>query len=106
MSKYAGWKSFEHQIVNMFRKAGWKQAKRNWSEQFGKKSGIDILNTEPYAVQCKYQKSPNLIKAWQEASNEAKTGELPVGICRNTKKKKTFIIMELKDWKWMLNLIK
>lgn len=106
MSKYKGWKAFESQIVYMFRKAGYKKAKRNWSEQFGDKSGKDILNTGPYCVQCKYQKSPNLIKAWQEANNESKKGELPVGICRNLDKKKTFVIISLKDFNWLVNLNK
>ena len=54
MSKYLPWKSFEQSIVKYFRKAGFKDAKRNWSEQFDKKSGRDVKNVEPYCVQCKY----------------------------------------------------
>ncbi len=102
MSHYKPWKGFEKQIVQLFRKLGWKDAKRNWSEQFGKKSGKDILNTEPYCVQVKHQDRPSLLDAWCEAELEAGKGEIPVGICRFKKIKKTLVVMQLKDFIWLI----
>ena len=102
MSKYAPWKSFEQDIVNRFKKAGWKQAKRNWDEQFEKKSGRDILNTEPYCIQCKYGKQPSLKKAWIEANTEKKKGEIPIGIARYRGESNTLVVMSIKDLMWMI----
>ena len=102
ISIYLPWKQFEREIVKAFKKAGFRDAKRNWSEQFGEESGKDLINTEPYVIQCKYGVRPNLVGAWQEAAGEAKKGEIPVGIARFKNCKGTFVCLSIKDFMWMI----
>ena len=105
MSKYAKWKSAEQQVVKAFKEAGWKDARRNWDEQFAQKSGKDLVETEPYAVQVKAQKRPNPIKAYDEAKSAAKKGEIPVAVIRYTDRKtmpKTFAVISFKDFMWLI----
>ena len=106
MSKYQAWKSFEQQIVQMFKSCGFKKARRNWDSQFKEKDTKDLVGTGPYVIQCKYGKRPNLIKAYKEAKKGSKEGEIPVGICRFSKTRKTYCVLSLKDFKWLVNLNK
>jgi len=104
MSKYLKWKSFERQVTNAFKQAGWEEAKRN-IEQFRKSSGRDILNTEPYCVQTKCGTKHRLLKAYDEAKQAAKKGEIPVVVARYTNRKtapKTFVFMSFADFMWLI----
>ena len=53
-------KSYELDTVAWFKEIGWPEAKRNF--EFRKEEaadGVDLLNTEPFAIQCKsYAKPP------------------------------------------------
>jgi len=105
MSRYKRWKSFERFVASKFREAGWEEAKRNFGEQFEAQCGKDILNTEPFVLQCKCGKRPNPIKAYDEAKEEAKQGEIPVAVVRYTnrkKKPKTFVLLSFQDFIWLI----
>ena len=101
MSKYLPWKNFEGDIVRLFKGLGFSDAKRN-IEQSRTPSGRDVLNVQPYCVQCKYGK-PHIKKAWQEANTEAKSGEIPVAFTRFRKEQLTLVTMSVKDFKWLIS---
>ena len=101
------WKQFEHWVVWQFRDMGWPKAKRNFGEQFEKKSGRDILNTDPLVVQVGYGKTQSLIQKFKQARGEVKKGEIPLAIVRKTEKGKrpiTYAIFEWKDIKEILKI--
>ena len=93
------WKYFEHTVKWDFRKIGWKDAKRNFGEQFESGSGRDILNTDPFVVQVGHGKTPSLIGKFKEAVGEAKAGEIPLAIVRKTVKGKRPATYAVLDWK-------
>ena len=103
MSKYQAWKSFEQEIVRVFKKMGWTGVKRNWDTQFEEKSGRDLLNTEPYCVQIKYGINPNPVGGWREANSEKKKGEIPVCISRYKEDKNTLVVLSWKDFQWLIS---
>ena len=91
MSKYSHWKSFEREITRRMKALGF-DAKRNWSDQFSAHDPVDVF-APPYMIQCKAGKAPNLVKAWDEASQN-KNG-IPIGIARWKGAKKTLVAMDL-----------
>ena len=105
MSKYLRWKSFEREIVSDFKNLGYKEAKRNFGEQFEKKSGVDILNVEPFIVQVGYGKTQSLLTKFKEALGEAKAGRIPMAVVRRTvggKKPLTCVVLNWEDFKRIL----
>lgn len=94
-------------IAQDFRESGWKEAKRNFGEQFEKKSGRDILNTEPLVVQVGHGKTQSLIQKFKQAKGEGKKGEIPLAIVRKTEKGKrpiTYAVFEWGDIKEILKI--
>lgn len=100
------WKYFEHTIVWAFRELGWKEAKRNFGEQFKKGSGVDLLNTKPFVVQISYGKNPSPINKFKEAQAEAGKGEIPLAIVRRTTEKKRPTTYAVMDWKDLQEIIR
>ena len=59
------------------------------------------MNVEPYCVQIKAGKQPNLVRAYREAKEEAKKGEVPIGVAR-WKGADTLVCMSWKDFEYLL----
>jgi len=98
MSVYKPWKELERTIVREFRYLGFK-AKRNWADQFERKSGRDITVKGKYnfCIQAKYGKQPRMEKAWIEANTAKKKGEKPLAVVRFKDKKSTLAVISFSD---------
>lgn len=100
MSTYKVWKSFEGQVARKLKSIGFA-AKRNWSEQFSEKSGVDVVAEKgnlKLLIQCKYGSKPNLRKAYLEAVSEKKGKEIPLAVCRFKKEKNTLVAISFSDF--------
>lgn len=65
-------KGYERDVANMFKAAGWIEAKRHLEYQSQEAiDGRDLDNTAPFAVQCKCWKSTPSISAIEQVTPSA-----------------------------------
>jgi hypothetical protein len=96
--------SFERKIAQEFRSLGWSKALRNLEYQSQVAlDGVDILNTEPFLVQCKCKKDYVPVNTIKEVRN--KEGYYPLLITQGTRKE-PMVVMRWKDFKEILGMLK
>ena len=81
MSKAARRKgiSFEQEIARRFQQVGYKQARRHLEVQMQESgTGIDLLGTGPFRVQCKKTKKYVSLNTIKEIVSEREFGDIPV----------------------------
>lgn len=73
---------WERDCANLFKEAGWPEAKRELN-QWRKSGGVDIIEVGDYVPQCMKSKAPNAFKKFAEAVSECKKpGQIPVALLR------------------------
>lgn len=84
----------EEEAVNTFKAEGVK-ATREWAAQCESKNGVDVraypfpeAPNQPIAIQVKYTKAPDPLRALQEAIDWKREGELPYAMTRLVSRRK------------------
>lgn len=91
---------YEREIVDIFRLAGWPDARRNLQSQGGTVVGNDIAGV-PFAVECKRTASsliPKAVKALEQCDADATATENyhpRLVITRCDRDNRSFVVMEL-----------
>jgi len=76
---------FERDIAIEFQELGWRDARRHLEYQDGEANGIDLANTDPFAIQCKRGKGYAPITAIEEINAKPITHEpMPIGVNMET----------------------
>jgi len=72
--------AWEREVAQMFRDAGFPEAKRQLN-QWRKSGGVDLIDVGRYVPQCMKSKAPNAFKKFAEAVAECKNpGQIPVAL--------------------------
>lgn len=71
----------ERDACQLLHEAGFPFARRNLT-QYQERSGKDIVNCEPFAIQVKVGKHVNVWEALREAEAEAKGKEIPMALIK------------------------
>lgn len=90
----------EREAAQLWKEAGFPFAKRNIVQYQGK-SGRDLSNTEPFLVQIKAGAKINVWEALQEATEEAKTGEIPLAMVKRDRSGWVVVL----SWKSFLKVL-
>lgn len=106
MSTHLNWKSLEREIARDLKQSGF-DAKRVFSDQWDKGSGVDVFATDgenDLLVQCKYGKQPNARKAYKEVKNSS-TGKKDkcIAVVRYSGTKETYALI---SWSDLIELIR
>jgi len=80
----------EREAASLWRLAGFPARRR--LSQYQERCGADLEGTDPYLVQVKVGKNPNVWEALEEAVKEAKDGQIPVAMIKKDRKQWIVVI--------------